>query len=377
LLFDVHGAFVVDSDLDRLLDHCNKLDFSDLYIQTGWPVIAAIHGRKHLIIKRRMRSGEVIDIINALYGYENASALISTGSPVDTDYDFRPERGVRHRYRVNGSGVMVNGSSGIQITIRRLMATPPRKGDIGLTDDVIKMFTGYDNGVAIISGTTGSGKSTTLAAIIRDTLEADEGKIILTAESPIEYVYDELIDNALGGTEPSMISSSSIPLNFKSFENAGVAALRRAPDIFLIGEARDAETIDAVIEGSNTGHLVWATTHSNGAPMTVRRLIQKYSPEIQSAKMSDLAEALRVVMSQTLAKTMDGKRVAIREVLPFTEDVREHIMGGESSDVYRLAREALIHYGTPMIRAAIPYYDDGIINQDELDKIERTFGSDR
>ena len=369
------GGFDPETDLARLLMHCNNYEFSDLHMQSGWPIIMTAQGRKYVITDRKMRSSELEGIINKLYGYNNGASLINKGTPVDTDYDFKPERGVRFRYRVNGSGVVVNGSLGIAIVVRRLMAEPPHKSTIGLTDDVIKMFTGYDNGVAIISGSTGTGKSTTLASVIRDCLESDEGKIILTAESPIEYVYDSIMEEALRGKEPGMIMSSSIPLNFKSFSDAGVAALRRAPDILLIGEARDSETIDALIEGSNTGHMVWATAHSNGAPMTLRRLVQKYSPDIQETKMGDLAESLRMIMSQTLVKTTNGKVMALREVLPFNHEVRDAVMSSSAKEVYAVAREMMIKHGTPMIIEGQAAYDKGLIDGNEIDRIIRTYGS--
>jgi len=362
------GKFVVPDDLVRLLLHCEKFNFSDLHLQTGNRGHIDAEGRKHDALAHRLTNGEMEDIINELYRRSSASGLIAKGQPVDGAYDMSPSRGERYRYRFNGSGELsAGGASGMQITIRALPSDPPSAQQLGLKQADIDDFI-HENGLVVISGQTGSGKTSTLAAVVRYVLENIPDKKILTAEAPIEFVFDSVTKNN------SMISQSEVGVHIDTFAAALRSALRRKPEIYMVGEARDLETIDAAIEASVTGHLVWTTNHANGAPATIQRMVMGYPHEVQSLKLFMLCSVMRACISQTLVIGTNGKRVALREKLLVTPDVRQILTSKPPLELLSSAQEALVQYGRPMIVDAQEKYDAGVIDNDTLELIARTYG---
>jgi len=372
LLFEPYiisgGKFIVPEDLTGLLLHCEKYNFSDLHLQTGNIAHMDAEGKKHVVLDHALSNGEMEDIINQLYRRSSASGLISKGQPVDGAYDMSPSRGERYRYRFNGSGELsIGGASGMQITIRALPADPPTASQLGLVQDDIDDFI-HDNGLVVISGQTGSGKTSTLAAVVRYVLEEMPHRKLLTAEAPIEFVFDSVAKNM------TMISQSEVGVHIESFSAALRSALRRKPEIYMVGEARDLETIDAAIEAAVTGHLVWTTNHANGAPETMQRMVMVYPHEVQSLKLFMLCSIMRACISQTLVIGTNGKRVALREKLLITPEVREVLTSRPPLELLSSTRDALINYGRPMIVDAQEKYDAGIIDDAELTRIARTYG---
>ena len=363
-----NGVFTSADDLGPFLEHCQRYNFSDIHIQTGNIVHLDVEGVKHVVIERKMQNSECQDIINALYRRSSASSLIAKGQPVDTAYDFSPSRGVRYRYRVNGSGELsAGGADGMQITIRKLDSMPPKASDIGLEQEDIDTFI-HENGLVVISGQTGSGKSSTLAAVVRDVLENVPNRKIVTAEAPIEFVYDQCVMNQ------TMISQSEVGRHIDSFSGALRSALRRKPEIILVGEARDLETIDAAIEAAVTGHLVWTTNHANGAASTMQRMVMGYDHSVQALKLFSLCSVMRAVVSQTLVIGVNGKRVALRETLPFTNDVRHELLAKPPIELLASTQDALVKYGAPMIVDAQKKFEAGLISDEVVQYIGRNYG---
>lgn len=309
-----------EPDFDRLLEFCVEHDASDITIQSNDRVMAEIYGKLRRITRREIKHNEVADILNFIYG-PNGVAQILSGTDLDTHYEIRPQRGVRHRFRVNITGCLVDGSQGIQITMRTIPADPPHIKNMQL-DPTLQDALIPSQGIVVVAGATGSGKSTLLSSVMREILETENGKV-LTYEAPIEFVYDNV------ESPGASISQSEIPLHLPDFPSAVRNALRRKPEFILVGEARDKETIEAVIDAALTGHTVYTTVHSNGVADTIRRMVASFPEDERYGRTVDLISLIRVIVWQMLVPTVDGKRMALREWLVFTPDVREQLLESE------------------------------------------------
>ncbi len=352
-------------DFERLLSFCTENHASDITIQTSEVVYAEIHGKLAQLTNRKLTNTEVGDLLNNIYG-PNGTTQILTGQDVDTHYEFKPNRFDRHRFRVNGTGCQVEGHDGIQITLRTIPTDPPSLSDMHLPDTIINAMAPQE-GVVYVTGATGSGKSTLLASMIKEIAEDPEShRKILTYEAPIEFVYDSL------NTQSAVISQSEIPRHLPSFAAGVRNALRRKPRLILVGEARDQETIEAVIEACLTGHPVYTTLHSNGVAQTIRRLVGSFPKDEQYGKTIDIVETLRLIIWQKLVPTVDGKRVALREYLVFDEQIRDQLLTIDPEKVTAKTRELLKKHGQPMIVDAKKRFKEGMICEREYKIINMT-----
>ncbi|KTD19667.1 DotB [Legionella londiniensis] len=344
--------------MDRMLEHAERLNASDITIQTGEPIYAEVHGRLLTLTNRRLSNTELGDLINSIYG-PNATTQLLSGKDIDTHYEFRPNRGVRYRYRVNATACLVEGHDAIQITLRTIPTTPPKLDSMGLPDHVREAIEPQE-GIVFITGATGSGKSTLLAAIIRDLIEQEHSnRKVLTYESPIEFVYDEI------ETVSAVVSQSEIPRHIPTFAAGVRNALRRKPRLIMVGECRDAETISAALEAALTGHPVYTTLHTSGVAETMRRLVTSFTGEERVGRTIDILETIRLCIWQKLVPTVDGKRVALREYLIFDEETRDILLEGDPNEVTNMTRKLVRERGQLMIHDANEKYKEGIISERE------------
>lgn len=342
--------------LDDLLVYCHRMNASDITIQTNSAIVVEVYGRLHRITRRELTNSEVGELLNAIYG-ANGTTQLMRGIDLDTHYEVRPNRNERFRYRVNGTACHVDGHEGIQITIRTIPAMPPALSRLQLPDDIVKAIA-PDEGVVYVTGATGSGKSTLLAAIIKELAEETEShRKILTYESPIEFVYDDI------NTPTAIVSQSEIPRHLPSFAAGVRNALRRKPRLILVGEARDPETITAVLEAALTGHPVYTTLHSNGVAETVRRLVNSFPAEERLGRTIDLIETMRLIIWQRLAPTVDGKRVALREYLVFNEKIRDILLDSDPHKVTATTRRLVEEHGQLMQVDVDQKYQEGLLSE--------------
>lgn len=326
---------------NEILMHCVKLGASDITLQTGEPIIAEVYGKLKKVTRRRLSNTEVGEVLNAMYG-PNATTIIMSGKDIDTHYEVRPSRSERYRFRINGTGCMVEGHDGIQVTARTIPTDPPKLDTMNLPENIIEALA-PEQGVVYVTGATGSGKSTLLAAIIRSITEDTEShRKVLTYEAPIEFVFDS-VEKA-----SSVVSQSEIPRHLPSFAAGVRNALRRKPRLILVGEARDPETISAVMEAAMTGHPVYTTLHSNGVAETIRRLVVTFPTEERQGRTIDIIETVRLVISQRLVPTVDGKRVALREYLVFDEKLRDRLLETEITNITNTVRKLVKEHGQTM-----------------------------
>lgn len=345
--------------IDDLLVYAHNLNASDITIQTGEAIFAEVYGRLHRITRRHLSNAEVGDLLNAIYG-PNGTTQIMRGSDLDTHYEVRPNRNDRYRYRINGVGCYVDGHEGIQITIRTIPSAPPPLSALQLPQPLIDAIAPAD-GIVYVTGATGSGKSTLLAAIIKELSEQVDGhRKILTFESPIEFVYDDV------KMPSSVVSQSEIPRHLPDFAAGVRNALRRKPHLILVGETRDSETINAVLEAALTGHPVYTTLHTNGVAETIRRLVGSFPKEDRTGRTIDIIETMRLVIWQKLVPTIDGKRVALREYLVFNEEIRDYLLNSDPDQVTATTRQLLEKFGQTMQVDVERKYNEGVLS-------ERTF----
>jgi defect-in-organelle-trafficking protein DotB len=344
--------------MDLLLAHCETLNASDITFQTNQFVYAEVYGRLLRITNRKLSNTEVGEMLNAIYG-PNGTTQILSGHDVDTHYEFRPNRAERYRYRVNGTGCLVEGHDGLQLTLRTIPTTPPALSGMNLPQSLIEASQ-PQQGVVYVTGATGSGKSTLLASILRDLAEqADGHRKILTYEAPIEFVYDDI------DMPSSIVSQSEIPRHLPSFEAGVRNALRRKPRAILVGEARDQETIAAVIEAALTGHPVYTTLHTNGVAETIRRLVAAFPGDERNGRTIDILETIRLAIWQKLVPTIDGKRVALREYLIFNEEVRDILLQADPENITAATRQVLKDHGQTMESDARKKFEEGLIAERE------------
>jgi defect in organelle trafficking protein DotB len=341
---------------NEILMHCVKLGASDITFQTGEPIFAEIYGRICKVTRRSIANTEVGDIINEIYG-PNGTAQLMSGKDVDTHYEIRPNRSDRYRFRINATACQVEGHDGIQITARTIPTDPPTMASMNLPQNVVDAIA-PEQGVVYITGATGSGKSTLLAAVIRAIAEdANSNRKILTYEAPIEFVYDNI------SMTSAIVSQSEIPRHLPSFATGVRNALRRKPRLILVGEARDPETISAVMEAAMTGHPVYTTLHSNGVAETIRRLVTTFPSQERQSRVIDIIETVRLVISQRLVPTVDNKRVALREYLIFDEKIRDILLETDLDNITATVRKMVREHGQHMESDAHKKLADGLITE--------------
>ena len=342
--------------MEKMLEYCETLSASDITIQTGEPIWAEVYGRLLRISNRKLSGTEVNDLLNFIYG-PNATTQILSGRDIDTHYEFRPNRNQRFRYRVNGSGCMVEGHDAIQITLRTIPTTPPLLKTLNLPQPVLDAIAPQE-GIVFVTGSTGSGKSTLLASIIRELVEQEEShRKVLTYEAPIEFVFDEIEKVS------SVVSQSEIPRHLPSFAAGVRNALRRKPRLLMVGECRDTETISATLEAALTGHPVYTTLHTSGVAETVRRLVGSFSGEERLGRTIDILETIRLCVWQRLVPTVDGKRTPLREYLVFDEETRDILLEYDPHEVTSAVRRLVRERGQLMSVDATRCFEEGLISE--------------
>ncbi len=209
-------------------------------------------------------------------------------------------------------------------------------------------------GLILVTGPTGSGKSTTMAAMV-DYINTEHAKHIITIEDPIEFVHL---------SKRSLIKQREVGINTRKFDNALKAALREDPDIILVGEMRDRETVNTALKAAQTGHLVMGTLHTNSAIKTIERILTLYSAEEQDAMRIAISESLVAVISQGLCRTTDGKRAAYHDIMVNTETVKDYIKQGKYDDIHNLMLDGEYDGMLTTNQALFRLYEEGRITEE-------------
>jgi twitching motility protein PilT len=282
--------------LDKLLERVVAEGASDLHLSAGLKPHWRVDGDMQPIADAAVLGArEVFELLEPVMSARHRDQFTS-----ENDTDFAYAVPGSSRFRVN----VFRDSRGIGAVLRQIPTRVLGFEQLGLPD-VLKSFCELPKGLVLVTGPTGSGKSTTLAAMI-DHIKKTKRRHIVTLEDPIEFVHE---------SSTCLVNQREIGGHTKSFARALRAALREDPDIVLVGEMRDLETIALTLEVANTGHLVFATLHTNSAVGTVDRIVDQFPGDQQSQIRTALADVLKGVVAQTLCKKVDGGRVAALEIL--------------------------------------------------------------
>lgn len=310
---------LTENHVDPLFSWCVSQGSSDISLQSDRPVYNDIQGVLRPATKKVLDGADMAMFATKIYG-PDALARLASGNDLDISYEIKHGRDSRQRFRINITAVLSKGRDAIQITMRSLPTEPPTMEMLGVEEDIIKNWAPRD-GLVVVTGPTGSGKTTLLAAGNRMLIERDGGcGKMLTYEAPIEFTYDTVT------SDNSLISQTEIPRHLKTFEQGIRNALRRKPNIIMVGEARDTETISAAIEAAQTGHAVYTTTHTTGVATTIRRMVGTFPANERDEKAYSLMETMRLICTQILVPKKSGGRVGLREWLVFDDDLREKLL---------------------------------------------------
>jgi len=348
--------------IEVLLEEVVKQKASDLHLQVGLPPMLRVDGKLTPVTGADLLTDEALEtLIFAILDEDQKQILLK-----DKEFDFSFAFGDLGRFRVNAFHERGNLAAALRLIPNEILTIE----QLGLPP-IVSKFADYPRGLVLVTGPTGSGKSTSLAALIHK-INMERAEHIITIEDPIEYTHR---------SKKSVIVQREVHYDTYSFSAALRSALREDPDVVLIGEMRDLETIASAITIAETGHLVFATLHTNSAAQSIDRMIDVFPPHQQPQIRSQLSNILMAICSQRLVPAIGGGRIAAAEILIATPAVRNIIREGKTHQL-----EAVIQTGTEfgmqsmdktlagLVHAGSISYDDArnvAVDIDELDRLMR------
>ena len=349
--------------IEVLLEEVIKKKGSDLHLQVGLPPMLRVDGALVPVVGADALDEAAIEVlIFAILDEDQKQILLK-----DKEFDFSFAFGDIGRFRVNAFHERGNLAAALRLIPNEILTLE----QLGLPA-VVNKFTEYPRGLVLFTGPTGSGKSTSLAALIHK-INQEQTKHIITIEDPIEYTHKSI---------KSVVVQREVHYDTYSFSAALRSSLRQDPDVVLLGEMRDLETIASAITIAETGHLVFATLHTNSASQSIDRMIDVFPPHQQPQVRAQLSNILMGVISQRLIPAIGGGRIAAAEVLVANPAVRNIIREGKSHQLEAVIQTgaefgmqsmdkelaSLIHQGTITYDEARNY----AVDLDELNRLMRT-----
>ncbi|MBB1275595.1 MULTISPECIES: type IV pilus twitching motility protein PilT [Pseudoalteromonas] len=301
-------------DITELLAFSVQHKASDLHLSSGVSPMIRVDGDVRRINIPALADKDVNSLV---YDIMNDNQRKDYEQNLEVDFSFEVPN--LARFRVNA----FNSNRGPAAVFRTIPSEVLTLDDLG-APDIFKTISDTPRGLVLVTGPTGSGKSTTLAAMV-DYINQNKHHHILTIEDPIEFVHDNKL---------SLINQREVHRDTHSFSNALRSALREDPDVILVGELRDLETIRLAMTAAETGHLVFGTLHTTSAPKTIDRIIDVFPGEEKAMVRSMLSESLRAVISQTLLKKIGGGRVAAHEIMIAVPAIRNLIREDKIAQMY-------------------------------------------
>ena len=296
---------------------------SDIHLHVDERPYVRINGSMVKVNYPPLTEDELLKILDSIL-----PVMLKKDAMTALDMDFSYELKGITRFRVNLSRQLGK----IAIIMRVIPYEIPSLQELNLLDN-LNDFCHFPNGLCFVTGPTGSGKSTTLAALL-EIINQNYKKHIVTIEEPIEYIYTN---------KKSVFTQRQIGIDTKDFQDGVKYALRQDPDVIMIGEVRDKETMSSALKAAETGHLVFATLHTNNAVQTIQRAVSLYEPNDREYIRTQVSSVLRGVISQKLLPSTDGiKRVPALEILTVTPTTRDLIEKDRLDEIYELNRQGAI-----------------------------------
>lgn len=332
--------------IENLLDEVLKRNASDLHLQVGLPPMLRIDGALKPVSGAEALVEETLEnLVFSLLDKDQKEILLR-----DKEFDFSFAFGDLGRFRVNAFHERGNIAAALRLIPSKILSVE----ELGLPN-VINKFVNYPRGLVLVTGPTGSGKSTTLASIIHK-INQERSAHIITIEDPIEYAHKSI---------KSLVVQREVHYDTFSFSSALRSSLRQDPDIVLIGEMRDLETMAAAITIAETGHLVFATLHTNSASQSIDRMIDVFPPHQQPQIRAQLSNILMAIVSQRLVPRIGGGRVAAAEILLANQAVRNVIREGKSHQLDIIIQTSAESGMQTMDKTLVNLIHAGIITYEE------------
>lgn len=331
--------------IEILLEEIVRKNASDLHLHVGLPPMMRLDGALTPIAGyQKLNAEEVETLVFAILDEDQRRILLK-----DKEFDFSFAFGDLGRFRVNAFHERGNLAASLRLIPNQIKTI----AELGLPP-VIQNFAEFPRGLVLITGPTGSGKSTTLAALV-DKINSEKAQHIITIEDPIEFTHK---------SKRSAVVQREVHYDTYSFSAALRSALRQDPDIVLIGEMRDLETISAAITIAETGHLVFATLHTNSAAQSIDRMIDVFPPHQQPQVRSQLANVLQGICAQRLIPAIGGGRVVSAEVLVANPAVRNIIREGKTHQLDAVIQTGADQGMQTMDRTLVKLVQTGVITYD-------------
>ena len=336
----------MDTPIPEFLAEAANRRVSDIFIIAGRPLAEKIDG--HLLDRGdRLMPDQTENLLRTIYGLaenRDISRLMETG---DDDFSFSIP-GVS-RFRVNAYKQRGSLAAVIRVIAFRL----PDPAELSIPEDVMNI-SDYTRGMVLVTGSAGSGKSTTMACLIDRINHTREGHII-TLEDPLEYLHRH---------DRCIVSQREISVDTVSYVTALRASLRQSPDVILLGEMRDFETIQVAMTAAETGHLIFSTLHTIGAANTIDRIIDVFPPNQQRQIAVQLSMVLQAVISQQLVPTIDGHQVPAFEIMTVTPAIRNMIRDNKIPQIDGMIYSSATPELVSMDASLLKLYKDGTISKD-------------
>jgi twitching motility protein PilU len=318
---------------------------SDLYLTTGAPPCAKFEGKLKPIASEILKPGEVKEI-----AYEVMDPTQQAEFEEELEMNLATSISGFGRFRIN----IFRQRNEVSLVARNIVAVIPNWKDLRLppilTETVMKK-----RGLMLFVGATGSGKSTSLAALI-DYRNSNSSGHIVTIEDPVEYVHSH---------KKSLVNQREVGVDTRSWHNALKNALRQAPDVILVGEIRDRETMEHALAFAETGHLCISTLHANNANQALDRIINFFPDDRRAQLLMDLSTNIQAFVSQRLVATVDGKRCAAIEIMMGTPMIAELILRGDFDDIKEIMEKSQNIGMKTFDSALFDLYQEGIISEEE------------
>ena len=333
-------------NVQEVLENIAKEEASDIFVVAGRPLTYKVHGKMHTYEEEKMLPDSCRDFVTAIYALADHRDMTHFETTGDDDFSFAITGVSRFRvstYKQRGSYSAV---------IRVITFSLPSSEELGIPDTIMNLAN-INHGMVLVTGPAGGGKSTTLACLI-DKINREQEKHIITLEDPLEFLHAH---------KKSIVSQREVCTDTENYLTALRASLRQSPDVILLGEMRDYDTINTAMTAAETGHVIFSTLHTIGAANTIDRIIDAFPASQQHQVAVQLSLVLHAVVSQRLLPTVDGRLVPAFEIMILTPAIQNLIREGKTHQIdgmiYNSTNESMLAMDTSILRL----YQQGLIDK--------------
>ena len=366
-----------NTTLDTILKKCLEVGYRDVYLASGDYIRGRLYNMRQLITDRELTHSEVTTLITTLTD-ENYNRVYS-GKSANGKYVLIDKANPNNRigFRYSLTTFTSELDAGLEVAIRPIPETPPTAEEVGVENTLLKHIVSMSQGMILLIGGTGTGKTTTLAAIMRYILERPSHIRILEFGRPPEYSWHKITVHPSNKILPMSVAEDKTGGDMESYEEAISTAVRKAPDWIAVTEMTDQESFKAAIEFSNTGHIVSSSLHAKSIESAYSRIFMKFPSSEREALIDNLISETEVMIAQELVDRIGGGMIAVREQLIQTQEVKEKLKESVTLGLTifkRTIRECIANQGTSYAQTALSLFQKNLIAEKEYKRIVKTYG---